>query len=100
MSVAIVGAGPAGAMAAIRLAQAGEAVTLFDASHPREKPCGGGVTRRALELIADAVDVSALPAVAIESAVVEEPTTDRREPTTTRPGVTVPLKAVKPLKPL
>src|SRR4051812_39547662 len=92
MSVAIVGAGPAGAMAAIRLARAGEAVTLFDPSHPREKPCGGGVTRRALRLIADAVDVSALPALSIDAAVVEEPATDRAKPATPRPGVCVPLK--------
>src|SRR5579871_4430138 len=27
---------------------------LFDASHPREKPCGGGVTGRALDLVAGA----------------------------------------------
>jgi flavin-dependent dehydrogenase len=26
---------------------------MFDASHPREKPCGGGVTGRALELASD-----------------------------------------------
>jgi flavin-dependent dehydrogenase len=26
-------------------------VTLFDASHPREKPCGGGLTGRAISLI-------------------------------------------------
>src|SRR5438128_2273583 len=50
MRVAIIGAGPAGAMAAIRLARAGASVQLFDASHPREKPCGGGVTGRALAL--------------------------------------------------
>ena len=43
-SVAVVGAGPAGAFCAERLARAGFAVTIFDPSHPREKPCGGGVT--------------------------------------------------------
>src|SRR5438128_1979596 len=51
--VAIVGAGPAGARAAWTLARAGARVTIFDPSHPREKPCGGGVTGRALRLVAD-----------------------------------------------
>lgn len=44
MNVAVVGAGPAGAFCAEKLARAGHAVTIFDPSHPREKPCGGGVT--------------------------------------------------------
>jgi geranylgeranyl reductase family protein len=51
--VAVVGAGPAGARAACLLARAGARVVVIDASHPREKPCGGGVTGRALEAIAD-----------------------------------------------
>ena len=58
-------------MAAIRLARAGAAVTIFDPSHPREKPCGGGLTGRALALIADVVNVAALPAVVVTSAIVE-----------------------------
>jgi geranylgeranyl reductase family protein len=48
--VAIAGAGPAGAIAARDLARAGARDALVDASHPREKPCGGGVTGRALAL--------------------------------------------------
>lgn len=63
--VAIVGAGPAGCRAAWRLARAGMRVAMFDGSHPREKPCGGGVTGRALDLVRDAIDTSALPAVTI-----------------------------------
>src|SRR3954470_5305173 len=51
--VAIVGAGPAGAWCATRLAADGVRVALVDGSHPREKPCGGGVTGRALESIMD-----------------------------------------------
>jgi flavin-dependent dehydrogenase len=47
--VAVVGAGPAGSFCAWRLARAGAAVTIFDPSHPREKPCGGGVTPGAFE---------------------------------------------------
>ena len=42
--VAIVGAGPAGCRAAFRMAGAGARVAILDGSHPREKPCGGGVT--------------------------------------------------------
>src|SRR4051812_38754826 len=38
-------------MAARDLARDGARVALVDGSHPREKPCGGGVTGRALELI-------------------------------------------------
>lgn len=66
--VAIVGAGPAGAWTAHLLARSGARVLLFDPSHPREKPCGGGVTRRALQLVGEAVQGGALPAVAIRSA--------------------------------
>jgi geranylgeranyl reductase family protein len=46
----VVGAGPAGSIAARDLARAGARVALIDGSHPREKPCGGGVTGRALAL--------------------------------------------------
>ena len=58
-------------MAAVRLARAGASVSLFDPSHPREKPCGGGITSRALALLEGVIDVSALPAVVIKSALVE-----------------------------
>ena len=66
--VAIVGAGPAGARAAYVLARRGVRVTIFDGSHPREKPCGGGVTGRALALVADAVDPRTFPHTVIRSA--------------------------------
>jgi geranylgeranyl reductase family protein len=55
MNVAVVGAGPAGSWAARLLAMHGARVTIFDPSHPREKPCGGGVTARALALVGDAL---------------------------------------------
>jgi flavin-dependent dehydrogenase len=45
--VAIVGAGPAGAHLARRLAAAGVGVRLFDPKAPWEKPCGGGITHKA-----------------------------------------------------
>ena len=45
----MVGAGPAGSAAAIRVAEAGASVLLLDrARFPRDKPCGGGLTGRAL----------------------------------------------------
>lgn len=65
--VAIVGAGPAGARAAYVLARRGVRVTIFDGSHPREKPCGGGVTGRALALVADAIDPATFPRTRIRS---------------------------------
>lgn len=68
--VAIVGAGPAGAWAAYCLARRGARVVVFDPSHPREKPCGGGVTGRALELVAPALGAP-LPHVAVRVARFE-----------------------------
>jgi geranylgeranyl reductase family protein len=68
VDVAIVGAGPAGSWAAYRLARAGARVALLDASHPREKPCGGGVTGRAFELVRPALQNDTLPIVAARSA--------------------------------
>jgi geranylgeranyl reductase family protein len=50
--VVICGAGPAGSYAAFLLARQGLDVALFDmATFPREKPCGGAVSRKALELV-------------------------------------------------
>jgi geranylgeranyl reductase family protein len=68
VDVAIVGAGPAGAWAACQLARRGARVMVFDPSHPREKPCGGGVTGRALALVGDAIDRGTVPCVAIRTA--------------------------------
>lgn len=45
----VVGAGPAGSATAIRLARGGATVLLADrARFPRDKPCGGGLTGRAV----------------------------------------------------
>lgn len=65
--VLIVGAGPAGAWAAYRLARAGARVKIFDASHPREKPCGGGLTGRALRIVGDALQPDRLAGVPVTS---------------------------------
>jgi geranylgeranyl reductase family protein len=48
MRIAIVGAGPAGAHLAHQLCKNGIEVLLFDARDAWEKPCGGGVTSKAL----------------------------------------------------
>lgn len=47
--VAVIGAGPAGSVTAIHLARGGARVLLLDkARFPRDKPCGGGLTLRAV----------------------------------------------------
>jgi flavin-dependent dehydrogenase len=49
LQVLVVGGGPAGATAARTLARAGVSVRILDrAPFPRNKPCGGGVSARAL----------------------------------------------------
>jgi flavin-dependent dehydrogenase len=47
--LAIVGGGPAGALCGERLASAGFNVTIFDERLAWEKPCGGGLTHKAIE---------------------------------------------------
>jgi geranylgeranyl reductase family protein len=52
VDVLVVGAGPAGSSAAMQLARGGACVVLADkARFPRDKPCGGGLTGRALKRI-------------------------------------------------
>ncbi len=50
--VVVVGAGPAGSYAAYLLAKRGAAVAIADkARFPRDKPCGGALSRKALDLV-------------------------------------------------
>ncbi len=44
--VVIVGGGPAGTSCALELATQGKSPLIVDPSHPREKPCGGGISPR------------------------------------------------------
>ena len=74
--VAVVGAGPAGSTAAAKLGQAGLRVLLLEKakSFPREKPCGGGITARALKRLPFAGEIlRELSAHALTKMYVESP---------------------------
>src|SRR5688500_6662720 len=86
--VVIVGAGPAGAWAAYTLARRGVRVTIFDPTHPREKPCGGGISGRALAYCAAAIGHLNLPASPIHRVRFVDTLGDR--------SAVVPLDAVGP----
>ncbi|HVO10965.1 MAG TPA: NAD(P)/FAD-dependent oxidoreductase [Vicinamibacteria bacterium] len=81
MRVAIVGGGPAGCLLAWALARGGIEAVVFDASHPREKPCGGGLTPGAVRLLPPEPADDPLPARRVdrcrfesgEGAAVEVP---------------------------
>ena len=47
--ISIVGGGPAGSLCGERLATAGFKVTIYDERMTWEKPCGGGLTYKAIE---------------------------------------------------
>src|SRR5580765_1713994 len=85
MQVAVVGAGPAGSLLAYQLARVGIGVTVFDASHPREKPCGGGVTGKALGLLPPASPADPLPARWVSSCRFDSGEGDRVEVALERP---------------
>src|SRR6266542_2314698 len=55
--VAVVGAGPAGSTTACRLSRAHARVLLIDkVRFPRDKPCGGGLTTRAVRQLPFSVE--------------------------------------------
>lgn len=74
----VIGGGPAGATCAEFLGKNGINVALFDDSHPREKPCGGGVSAKVIkrfnipESIADRISERFIIGTA-EGNVVEIP---------------------------
>ena len=47
--IVIVGGGPSGSYLGFLLAKSGKKPIIFDHSHPREKPCGGGITSFAID---------------------------------------------------
>jgi geranylgeranyl diphosphate/geranylgeranyl-bacteriochlorophyllide a reductase len=71
VKVAVVGAGPAGSLLAWRLAGDGAAAVVFDASHPREKPCGGGLTAKALDLLPAAPASDPVPVRRVRACVFD-----------------------------
>ncbi len=74
--VVIVGGGPAGAAAGIRLARAGRDVVLVDrATFPRDKICGDGLTAGALRLLEGlGLDPAAVPSwQVVDDVVVRSP---------------------------
>jgi len=99
--VLIVGAGPAGAWAARQLALGGASVRLIDASHPREKPCGGGLTERCVAMLGGVV--ARVPHVAIERVRFESPPVGRDPyppPPRTPPSVIVDVPRGAPGNPV
>ncbi len=73
--VAVVGAGPAGSTLARKLAAGGARVVLLErALLPRYKPCGGGLTRRAL----DQLPAEVLPLVRVRPTAAQAVFGDRK----------------------
>jgi flavin-dependent dehydrogenase len=70
MRIAVLGGGPAGSAAALRLARRGAAVDLYMPARPGEKPCGGAVPEHVLPAL-EGFDPSPLQAVVSPSAVLE-----------------------------
>src|SRR3954447_17426093 len=69
----VVGAGPAGSTAAFRLSRAGARVLLLDRERfPRDKPCGGGLTYRAVRQVARSVPPGGGPRPVSVGPVVED----------------------------
>jgi flavin-dependent dehydrogenase len=67
-------------------------VRLLDASHPREKPCGGGLTERSVALAGDVL--ARVPHVVVERVRFESPPVGRNPyptPRGTPPSITVDI---------
>ncbi len=72
-TVAVLGGGPAGAMAAARLAGAGVKTILLDEKLAWEKPCGGGVTCKAYKEYPFLID-NDTPKKLVTDSCLSEPT--------------------------
>jgi len=85
VKVAVVGAGPAGSYLSWLLARDGASVTLFDASFPREKPCGGGLTGKTVKLLPTAPADDPVPARWVNSCLFSSGAVERVEVQLDRP---------------
>ncbi|HXG92720.1 MAG TPA: FAD-dependent monooxygenase [Blastocatellia bacterium] len=72
--IAIIGAGPAGAHLASRLAAAGRNCVLFDPKGAWEKPCGGGVPTRAIREFAHLFENTSHPRKLVRRITMISPT--------------------------
>jgi flavin-dependent dehydrogenase len=71
--IAIVGAGPAGAHLAWRIAASGRDCIIFDPKGAWEKPCGGGVPTRALREFAFLLESTSYPRKLIHRVTIISP---------------------------
>lgn len=78
MRVAVLGAGPGGAAAALALAGGGAEVTVHLPAVRVEKPCGGALPAYLLDGLQEPV-LAAAPAVEVETAILENATGGRLE---------------------
>jgi flavin-dependent dehydrogenase len=83
--IAIIGAGPAGAHLASRLAAEGRGVVLFDPKGAWEKPCGGGVPTRAIREFAFILESSSYPRKLVRQITMISPLERRVTLTLDRP---------------
>ncbi len=83
--IAIIGAGPAGAHLASRLAAEGHEVVLFDPKGAWEKPCGGGVPTRAIREFAFILESSDYPRKLVRQITMISPLGRRVTLTLDRP---------------
>ncbi|HLF84811.1 MAG TPA: lycopene cyclase family protein [Blastocatellia bacterium] len=83
--IAIIGAGPAGAHLASRLAAEGRDVVLFDPKGAWEKPCGGGVPTRAIREFAFILESSNYPRKLVRQITMISPVERRVTLTLDRP---------------
>jgi menaquinone-9 beta-reductase len=92
VDVLVVGAGPAGSVAALVLARAGASVALVDKSRfPRDKACGDFIGPRGLQVLAD-LGVAEPPGIDVGDMVVVGPS-GRRVVLPCFDGITYPGRA-------
>jgi geranylgeranyl reductase family protein len=82
--VAVLGGGPAGSVAAARLADAGVETVLIDEKLAWEKPCGGGVTCKAYKAYPFLLE-NDTPKKVVRSSYLSEPTAGQTQLDMTQP---------------